>query len=66
MLLFAAFLRAQELPPAPKGFSWQSMPELKSALLKPDGWHVKHESRGDTTAYFVSKEEIRDDVGFTT
>ncbi len=57
---------AQELPTAPEGFSWERLPELKSALLKPKSWHVRREERGTTVGYFISKEPITEHGGFTT
>lgn len=62
LALVAAFLmplcRAIELPPAPTGFTWQEIPELKAAFSKPDGWFFRQEKQKDTLAYFITKENI--------
>jgi hypothetical protein len=54
LLLLAPFLFAIDLPPAPPGFPWQEIPELKAAFLKPNGWYFKRETQKDTLAYFIT------------
>ena len=39
--LFTRSLHAAELPKASSGFTWQEVPELKAAFLKPNGWFFK-------------------------
>lgn len=39
-----------DLPPPPSGFSWQEVPELKAAFLKPNGWFFKREEEKGTLA----------------
>ena len=36
-----------ELPKPPDGFSWQSLPELKGAILRPSGWSFLPEVSDD-------------------
>ena len=53
------------LPQIPSGFEWKVIPELKLAVLIPNGWHFKQETRTDLSlsgGIYVSKENI-DDVG---
>jgi hypothetical protein len=57
-LLLVATLFAIDLPAPPSGFTWQEIPELKAALLKPDGWFYKREEQKGTLAYFITKESI--------
>lgn len=57
---------AQSLPAAPDGYRWERCPEIKGALLAPDGWHFKKQIETDTLAYFVSKENIDAAGEFTT
>ena len=56
--LFAQTLRAMELPKAPPGFTWQEIPEMKAAFLKPENWFFKREVDKGTLAYFITKEDI--------
>jgi len=51
-------LRAIDLPKPPPGFTWQEVPELKTAFLKPDGWFFKKEMGNGTLAYFITKEDL--------
>lgn len=68
--LFVAFvahtLHAIELPKAPSGFTWQEVPELKAAFLKPDGWFFKQENSKGTLAYFITKEDLAKNGEFAT
>src|SRR5258708_207703 len=56
-------LYAVDLPKRPAGFSWQEIPELKAAFLKPDGWYFKREDQKGTLAYFITKENIDQNRG---
>src|SRR5438552_2415406 len=58
LVLFAQLASAIDLPPAPAGFSWQEVPELKAAFLKPKGWFFKQEKQKGTLAYSITKEDI--------
>lgn len=64
--LFAQPVWAVDLPAPPSGFTWQQIPELKAAFLKPDGWFFKHEEQKGTLAYFITKEDISRGGDFST
>lgn len=66
VMLFAQSLLAITLPTPPAGFTWQEIPELKAALLKPEGWFYKREEQKGTLAYFISKEDIDKNGRFQT
>jgi hypothetical protein len=57
---------AIDLPSAPTGFSWQEIPELKAALLRPEGWFFKREESKGTLAYYITKEDIAKTGEFET
>ena len=65
-LLFAQALWPITFPAPPAGFTWQEIPELKTALLKPDGWFYKREEQKGTLAYFITKENIDKNGRFQT
>src|ERR1700739_1579271 len=65
-MLFAQSLAAMPFPTPPAGFTWQEIPELKTAFLKPDGWFFKREEQKGTLAYFITKENIDKDGRFQT
>ena len=54
------------LADAPAGFHWQPLPEVKAAMLLPDGWYYKAEHPKGTDAYFLSQEEIGEASEFQT
>ena len=60
VLLFSTVgtARASERPPAPGGFSWHEAENGVGTFLRPDGWHVKEESRNGTNALFISREDL--------
>jgi hypothetical protein len=70
LTLFATFLvqtmSAIDLPTPPPGFTGQEIPELKAALLKPNGWFFKREEQKGTLAYFITKENIEKNGQFQT
>jgi hypothetical protein len=57
---------AIDVPPPPPGFTWQEIPELKAAFLKPNGWFFKREEQRGTLAYFITKEDIDKSGQFQT
>jgi hypothetical protein len=59
-------LFAIDLPNPPAGFTWQRVPELKAAFLKPNGWFFRHEEQKGTLAYFITKESIEGGGDFST
>jgi len=65
-VLFVQSLLAMPFPTPPAGFTWQEVPELKAAFLKPDGWFYKREEQKGTLAYFITKENIDKDGRFQT
>lgn len=64
--LLSQTLHAIDLPKAPSGFTWQEVPELKAAFLKPAGWFFKQESSKGTLAYFITQEDLAKNGEFTT
>jgi len=64
--LFFPNLFAVDLPKAAQGFTWQEIPELKVALLKPDGWFFKREESKGTLAYFITREDLGQTSEFET
>ena len=48
--LFLPALVATDRPVPPAGFTWQEVPELKAAFLRPDGWFFKREKDKGTLA----------------
>jgi hypothetical protein len=65
-VFFASTVHAADLPSPPSGFAWQQIPEVKSALLRPEGWHFKQEERGGILGYFVTKQDIDEQGHFET
>jgi len=57
---------ALDLPPAPTNYTWQEIPEIKAALLKPNGWFFKHEEQKDSLSYFITKEDLTQSDQFQT
>ncbi|MGD8977352.1 MAG: DUF4124 domain-containing protein, partial [Gammaproteobacteria bacterium] len=45
-----------ELEPAPAGFEWQRLSEVRGAVLRPVVWHFSHQAEGDELDYFLSRE----------
>ncbi|SFQ41489.1 hypothetical protein [Hymenobacter arizonensis] len=70
LLLFALPAVAQkynaELATPPTGFTWQALPEIKGAMLLPEGWYFKPEGQKDANAYFLTLEEIVEGGEFQT
>lgn len=65
-ILLNSVVHSLDLSPAPRGFVWKEILNGQSALLVPNGWYFKHESKPDTEAFFVTKENIDIDGKFTT
>jgi hypothetical protein len=66
LLVLALPSSAVDVPPAPSGFAWQEVPELKAAFLKPNGWFYRQESQEGTFAVFITKEDISKGGEFQT
>ncbi|MBI4391999.1 MAG: hypothetical protein HY575_08930 [candidate division NC10 bacterium] len=63
--LYAA-AEATGLSAAPRGYSWKRLEEVRATFLIPDGWHFKHEQKGNTLAYFITQENIASQGRFET
>jgi len=48
-----------DTPPAPTGFTWYTAKNGVGTFLKPDGWYVLEETKGNTKAIFISRENIK-------
>ncbi len=57
-LVGASFAIADNLPDPPEGLGWYDAKNGVGTFLKPAGWHIKEEVRGDTRALFISRESI--------
>jgi len=66
LVVSSAVVLAADLPPAPDGFTWQEVPDIKAAVLKPQGWFFKREQQKDTRAYFITNENIDQGGDFKT
>ena len=67
ILTLASVLHAEaQVPPAPEGFAWQRLAPIKSLVLKPDGWFYKHEKKGETDGFFISREDVNQSRRFRT
>lgn len=53
-------------PEPPAGFSWVNFDAARCAVLKPNGWHLKWETKEKTAAMFISKENIDTAGSFQT
>lgn len=64
----ATNMHAEEtkLPDPPEGFIWVSLDNALGAFLQPKDWHVHREQSGDTSAIFITPEEIQPDRMFKT
>jgi len=66
LALVATGAVAAELPPAPAGYSWVSLSEIKGAFLMPLGWYFKKGRQGDTLGYYITRENIPESGEFLT
>jgi len=64
--MIASAASAIDLPAPPPGFTWQEIPDLKAAFLRPTGWFFKREEAKGTLAYFITKENIEKGGEFQT
>jgi len=64
--LFTQTIRSIELPKAPTGFTWQEVPDLKAAFLKPNGWFFNQGNLNGNPAYFITQEDFSDKGKFNT
>ena len=42
---------AEPLPAAPAGFSWSRLKEIRADILKPAGWTLSRQRKGDSETY---------------
>lgn len=63
ILFFAilSFIPQDKLPEAPLGYAWKSLDAIKGKVLVPDNWFFNAEHKGDTYAYFITKEDYTKD-----
>lgn len=54
------------LEPAPAGFEWQRLTEVRGSVLRPVVWHFNHRAEGDELDYYVSREPAGADGDFDT
>ncbi len=66
MVLLQSLAATAQRRAAPPGFAWQEIPELNTAVLKPQGWFFRQEPQAGVLAYFVSKEDIAKSGMFQT
>jgi len=50
----------------PPGYSWQEVPDMGCAFLKPTGWHDQHVEQKAQHACFITKEYIDAEGSFQT
>jgi hypothetical protein len=55
-----------DLGPVPAGFHWQALPEIKGAMLLPEGWYFKASGEKGSVTYFLTQEEIGESGEFQT
>jgi hypothetical protein len=63
---FVPAVPAIDQPAPPPGFTWQEIPELKAAFLRPTGWFFKREEVNGTLAYYITRESIENGGAFQT
>jgi len=56
-----ATINQDQLPDAPKGYSWKSLDAVKGSVLVPNNWFFNAEQKGNTYAYFITKEDYTKD-----
>jgi len=70
LMFFSALLVqisfAKDRAAAPEGFTWQEIPQLKTALLKPTNWFFKQGDLHGRPAYYISKEDVGKNGQFRT
>ena len=57
---------AAERPKPPAGYTWQEVPEVKAAFLKPDGWFFGKAAKGDEFTAYVTQEDVEKEGRFRT
>ena len=54
------------LGPAPAGFTWQALPEIKAAMPLPTGWFFKASGEKGAPTYYLTQEEMGESEEFQT
>jgi len=54
MAAAALALSAAEAPPAPPGFAWTRLAEIRADLLKPSAWTMDHQRKGGSETYRIA------------
>src|SRR6185295_18826881 len=57
---------AADLSLAPPGYTWKRFDKIQASFLVPNGWFIKEEQKGSTTAIFITKESIEKQRRFQT
>ena len=65
-LLSHAAVASMDSPTPPGRYTWEACPEIKGALLRPDGWHFRKHIDADDSANLISKENTYAEGEFTT
>ena len=50
----------------PAGFSWQALPDIKAAMLLPEGWYYRAEGQKGAATYYLTQDEIGESGEFQT
>jgi hypothetical protein len=58
LFLFCLPAAPINVPAAPPGFTWQEVPDLKAAFLKPSGCFIEKKRKPGTLAVFITKKDI--------
>lgn len=53
-------------PTPPEGYEWVACEKMTAQFLKPEGWYFLEESNEDSTACFITKEQITDATPYFT
>jgi len=58
LLLHSPFSISADVLPAPDGYTWKRVAEVKAAFLVPDGWNYQQDRKGNTLGVFITRESI--------
>ena len=60
VIFCATTIQAQKLPTV-NGYKWNKCPSIKGAFLCPNDWHFKKSTKNGQTAFFITKEKIKNE-----